>query len=57
MTQQPLPVGTTDANVLRTFMLPAPLWSAAKAKAAGEGRSMSEVLRAALRDYVAGDAP
>jgi hypothetical protein len=38
---------------LRNLRVPDDLWDAAKAKAEAEGRTMTDVLTAALRRYVA----
>ena len=45
----------TRGTTHRTFRAEDELWLPAKAKAEAEGRNLSDVLRDALRAYVAGE--
>lgn len=46
-----------EGVVVRNFPVEGELWEKAKVKAAGEGRSMANVLQTALREYVGEESP
>lgn len=49
-----MPGKRADGVVVANFGIDKALWKAAMDKAASEGRSLSEVIREFLREYVAG---
>jgi len=49
-----MPGKRAEGTILANFSVDKALWKAAMAKAASEGRSLSEVIREFLREYTAG---